>query len=167
MQLLSSGNSVTAWLVAVEVGAQQAAQANFDAAMASGPYTRMLRCLLRARARYELSAPLRLQLAILLDRTGDFAASRSEFTDDLMRTLDPTSELSAMFAASRLEASHDEKSAAGLELLLANPERLVVIVGEYWELHIAAHLGSFASRKLLDLATEALEFARVAGKPLA
>jgi hypothetical protein len=155
-ELLSGGNSVTAWLIAVEVGAQQAAQASFDAAMANGPYTRMLRCLMRARARYELSAPLRLQLAILLDRTGDFAASRREFTHDLMRTLDPASELSAMFAASRLEASHDERSAAGLELLLANPERLVVIVGEYWELHMAAHIGSFASRKLLDLATEAL-----------
>jgi hypothetical protein len=155
-ELLSGGSSVTAWLIAVEVGAQQAAQASFDAAMANGPYTRMLRCLLRARARYELSAPLRLQLAILLDRTGDFAASRREFTDDLMRTLSPASELSAMFAASRLEASHDERSAAGLELLLSNPERLVVIVGEYWELHIAAHHGSFASRKLLELATEAL-----------
>lgn len=155
-ELLSGGNSVTAWLIAVEIGAQQAAQASFDAAMANGPYTRMLRCLLRARARYELSAPLRLQLAILLDRTGDFAASRREFTHDLMRTLDPASELSAMFAASRLEASHDERSAAGLELLLANPERLVVIVGEYWELHMVAHLGSFASQKLLDLATEAL-----------
>ena len=108
-ELLSGGSSVTAWRIAVEVGAQEAAQASFDAAMANGPYTRMLRCLQRASARYELSAPLRLQLAILLDRTGDFAASRTEFTDDLMRTLDPASELSAMFAASRLEASHDER----------------------------------------------------------
>ena len=51
-------------------------------------------------------------------------------------------------------------STAGLELLLANPERLVVIVGEYWELHIAAHRGSFASWKLLELATKALGLLR-------
>lgn len=153
---LSAGDLVSGWLIAVEIGAHEAAQECFDAAMANGPYTRMVRCLQRADVRYELSPAPRLQLAILLDRTGDFAASRREFTEELMQTLDPSSELAAMFAASRLEASHDEASAAGLELLLSHPDRVVAIVGEYWKLHIAAHDGSFASQRLLELATEAL-----------
>lgn len=155
-ELLSSGDALTGWLTAVEVGAQETAAASFDTAMANGPYTRMLRCLRRAGARYPLSAPLRLQLAVLLDRTGDFAASREEFTDDLVRSLDPSSELAVIFATTRLEASHDRDAAAGLELLAGHPDRMVRIVGEYWKLHVAAHDGRFASRELLDLATEAL-----------
>lgn len=155
---LSAGDDpLTTWLTAVEVGAQEAAEAHFDAAMANGPYTRMVRCLRRASARYPLSATLRLQLAVLLDRTGDFAASREEFTDELVQELDPSSELAVIFATTRLEASHDADSAAGLALLCNHPDRLVAIVGEYWKLHMAAHRGSFASQKLLDLATEALE----------
>lgn len=154
--LRSTGDALTEWLAAVEIGAQDVAEANFDAAIANGPYTRMLRCLRRAGARYPLSPPLRLQLAILLDRTGEFAASREEFTDDLVQGLDPSSELAAVFTTTRLEASHDPASIAGLELLCDHPDRLVAIVGEYWKLHIAAHHGSFASEKLLELATEAL-----------
>jgi hypothetical protein len=154
--LASPRDALTRWLAAVEIGAQDVAEASFDAAVANGPYTRMLRCLRRACARYPLSAALRLQLAILLDRTGDFAASREEFTEELVRRLDPLSELSAVFTATRLEASHDPASIAGLELLRDHPDRLVAIVGEYWRLHLAAHQGSFASEKLLELATEAL-----------
>lgn len=153
----SAGDPLRAWLIAVEVGAQEAAAANFDAAVAGGPYTRMLRCLRRASARYPLSGPLRLQLAILLDRTGDFSASRQEFSDELMQTLDPSSELSIIFVATRLEASHDHDSTAGLELLCNHPDRLVEIIGEYWKVHLAAHHGTFQSQKLLDLATEALD----------
>lgn len=154
-ELISSGDSLRAWLAAVEVGAQDAAEATFDAAMANGPYTRMLRCLRRASARYPLSPALRLQLAILLDRTGDFAASRAEFTDELVRRLDPSSELGVVFAATRFEASHDPAALAGLDLLSDHPDRRVAIVGEYWRLHAAAHHGSFAPDKLLALATEA------------
>ena len=50
----AAGDPLKAWLVAVEIGAQEAAAEHFDAAMASGPYTRMLRCLVRAKERYSL-----------------------------------------------------------------------------------------------------------------
>lgn len=163
-RLLSAGDFLTAWLVAVEVGAQEVVEEVFDAAMASGPYTRMLRCLRRASNRYELSAHLRLQLAILLDRTGEFIASREEFTDELMETLDPASELAVMFAATRLEASHD-RSTAGLELLRNSPNRLYAIIGEYWTIHIAAHRGEFCSGRLLALATEALRLLEAQANP--
>ena len=153
----SAGDSLRAWLIAVEAGAQGEAAKNFDAAIAGGPYTRMLRCLQRAGARYSLSGPLRLQLAILLDRTGNFEASREEFSNDLLQTIDPSSELSLIFTVTRLEVSHDYSSSRGLELLCRNPDRVVAIVGEYWKSHFAAHKGHFASQRLLDLATESLE----------
>lgn len=155
-QVEAAGDQLRAWLIAVEVGEQETAERNFDAAMAQGSYTRMLRCLERAGERYSLSGPLRLQLAILLDRTGDFKKAREEFSDDLLQTLDPASELSMIFAVTRLEASHDDVSAAGLELLSDHQDPLMAIVGMYWKLHIAAHEGNFASEELLDLATEAL-----------
>ncbi|HET9198703.1 MAG TPA: hypothetical protein VFN92_10680 [Solirubrobacterales bacterium] len=156
----ADGDSLRAWLIAVEVGAQEEAARHFDAAMAHGPYTRMLRCLERANDRYELSPALHLQLAILLDRTGNFGASQEAFGDDVLLTLDPSSELAMIFIATRLEASHDHTLLPAIDLLCDSPDRVVAIVGEYWKLHFAAHGGHFASRQLLDLGAETLELIR-------
>ena len=60
----------------------------------------MVRCLKRARNRYDLLPEVRLQLAILLDRTGYFRESRAEFTDALLADLDESEELAVILAAS-------------------------------------------------------------------
>jgi hypothetical protein len=159
-EVSSAGDPLKAWLIAVEVGAQGEAAMHFDAAMASGPYTRMLRCLERAKDRYDLSPALHLQMAILLDRTGDFEASQEAFSDEVLLTLDPSSELSLIFIATRLEASHDHTLLPAIDLLCNHPDRVVAIVGEYWKLHFAAHGGRFASPRLLALGVEALDLAR-------
>ena len=152
---LSQRDALGAWLVAVEIGAHDVMQSAFDAALSKGAYSRMLQCLKRADARYELSTPVRLQLAILLDRTGEFAESRVEFTPQLVEELSTSSELAAMLASSRIEANHDPESIAGVAALRDSPDRLFAIVGEYWGLHMAAHRGSFDAEALLALATEA------------
>lgn len=153
---MSTADPLDAWLTATEIGAQDVTQATFDPALSRGAYLRMTRCLRRASQRYELSGPTRLQLAILLNRTGNFAESRAEFTEDLMKALASSTELAAMLATSRMEATHDPAAEAGLDVLRDHPDRLIAIVGEYWTLHMAAHRGSFDSQRLLDLGIEAL-----------
>jgi hypothetical protein len=144
------------WLTAVEIGAQDALQVTtFDSALSQGAYNRMTSCLARARDRYVLSKLTRLQLAILLNRTGSFAESRAEFTDDLLTALGSSDELTAMLATSRMEATHEPAAEAGLEVLCRDSDRFVAVVGEYWKLHMEAHRGHFDSARLLELATEA------------
>ncbi|HTA13822.1 MAG TPA: hypothetical protein VK781_03090, partial [Solirubrobacteraceae bacterium] len=76
---LAPGDAVEAWLVATEIGDQEALVERFEEALADGAMKRMLPCLRRAEKRYTLSPSQRLQLAILLDRTGEFAESRAVF----------------------------------------------------------------------------------------
>jgi hypothetical protein len=155
----SKDTDLAAWYTATEIGDQQLMEARFDAAAAHGAYPGMARCLSRADARYELEGSARLQRAILLDRIGEFAASRAEFAD-LADRLESLGELAVIFAAGRIEANHDEDSYAALAGLCNHPDRIVAIIGDYWTLHIAAHHGSFNSKRLLELATEALELVR-------
>ncbi len=143
------------WLVGTEIDDEETVEENFDGALSQGAYGRMTRCLERAKGRHVLSAPTQLQLAILLDRTGDFEASRKEFTADLADALRDSNELGAILATTRLEASHDEASMRELEALRTSSDRLLAIVGEYWQVHISAHHGEFAAPRLLDLASEA------------
>jgi hypothetical protein len=144
------------WLVGAEIEDQDTVERRFDEALSQGSYGRMARCLERADKRYVLNAPTRLQLAILLDRTGDFKASREQYTDDLADALVGSNELAAVLVTSRLEASHDEVSVRALQALRTSTDRLTALTGEYWELHIAAHTGSFDAPRLLDLVSEAL-----------
>jgi hypothetical protein len=148
--------TLDAWLIGAEIEDQQIVQQRFDEALSRGSYGRMARCLERADKRYTLNAPTRLQLAILLDRTGDFRASREQYTDELADELVGSNELAAVLVTSRLEASHDEASAGALEALRRSSDRLTALVGEYWEVHIAAHTGIFDAPRLLDLASETL-----------
>jgi len=141
-----------AWLVAAETGAQDVLAETFDAAMACGAYARMARCLRRAAARYRLDETSRLQLAILLDRVGDFAASRALIGD--ARPALGTDRLVAMLTAQRIEAGHDEQSLQDAAVLRASDNPEVALIGEYWDLHLAAHRGRFAPERLLELATE-------------
>ena len=149
-------DDLTAWLIAAEIGAVDVLGQSFDAALGRGAYQRMARCLKRARDRYDLLPEVRLQLAILLDRTGSFAESRKEFADAMDSDLDDSGELGVILAASRVEASHDPASEAGIAAMRHSNDRLAVIIGEYWELHIGAHRGHFNSRAMLELANESL-----------
>ncbi len=148
--------TLDAWLVGAEIEDQGTVEQGFDGALSQGSYGRMARCLQRADKRYVLNAPTRLQLAILLDRTGDFKASREQYTDDLADALVGSNELAAVLVTSRLEASHDEVSVRALQALRTSSDRLTALVGEYWDLHIAAHTGTFDAPRLLDLASETL-----------
>ena len=153
---LERGDDLTAWLIAAEIGDGEVLAGNFDAALGRGAYQRMARCLKRSRDRFDLPPEVGLQLAILLDRTGSFRESRAEFEDALSANFDESEELAIVLAASRIEASHDRASEAGIEALRHSPDRLAAIIGEYWELHIAAHRGRFDSAAIRDLANEAL-----------
>ncbi len=141
-----------AWLVAAETDAQDVLVETFDAAMACGAYARMARCLSRAAARYRLDEASRLQLAILLDRVGDFAASRALIGD--RRPAPGANRLAAMLTAQRIEAGHDERSLQDAAVLRASDDPEVALIGEYWDLHMASHRGRFAPERLLELATE-------------
>jgi hypothetical protein len=153
---IQDGDMLGAWLISVEVDDQEAAQRTFDAALSRGAYARMLQCLRRARDRYDLLGTTRLQLAILLDRVGDFAESRAEFADKDVAELASSSELAVILAATRLEANHYHDYKADLNVLRGHPDRLVAIIGAYWAAHIEMHHGRFAPGLLLDFATEAL-----------
>lgn len=141
-----------AWLVAAETDAQDVLAETFDAAMACGAYARMARCLRRAAVRYRLDETSSLQLAILLDRVGDFAASQ-KLIGDARPALGPD-RLAAMLTAQRIEAGHDERSLQDAAVLRASDDPEVSLIGEYWGLHMAAHRGRFAPGRLLELATE-------------
>jgi hypothetical protein len=141
-----------AWLVAAETGAQDVLAEMFDAAMACGAYARMARCLRRAAVRYQLDETSRLQLGILLDRVGDFDASRT-LIGDAQPAL-RADRLAAILTAQRIEVGHDERSRQDAAVLRASDDPEVALIGEYWDLHMAAHRGSFAPERLLGLATE-------------
>jgi hypothetical protein len=155
-QLVAEGDMFRAWLVAAEIGEQETLLETFDTALWQGAYPRMTRCVRRARTRYELTRQTRLQLAILLNRTGRFIESRAEFTDDLVDALKSSDDLGAMLATSRMEATHDAAAEAGLEVLARHPDRFVAVVGEYWKRHMAMHRGDFDAEAMLALASEAL-----------
>jgi hypothetical protein len=153
----SEGDAFRAWLIAVEIGDQEALEANFDGALLYGAFQRMLQCLRRAADRYEFTGSTLLQLAILLDRTGEFVESRDLFASGLDEQLDLTSELLVILAVSRIEARHQWDCEEDIETLLTHRDRFAKIVGEYWQVHIAAHYGTFEPDRLLSLATEGSE----------
>lgn len=150
-------NSLRGWLVAAEIGDQKALEAQFEAALLLGAYQRMESCLSRARQRYRLRAPALLQLAILLDRTGEFAESRKLFGREPHASPDPSDGLAALFATSRLEANHQHDHRADLQTLAMSRDPLVSIVGEYWKIHIEAHRGLFEPDRLKHLTRIAYE----------
>ena len=145
-----------AWLVGTEIGEQDVLAKTFDGAMSTGAYARMTHCLRRAAVRYPLEDTSQLQLAILFDRTGDFAASR-EVIGAASPAAAGVGRLGAMLIAQRIEAGHDARSLQDAATLRSNSDPEVALVGEYWELHIAAHRGNFAPERLLELATQMLE----------
>lgn len=145
-------DAMRAWLVAVEIGDQGALAAKFDAALLTGSYQRMRSCLERAHSRYTFEDSTLLQLGILLDRAGKFSESRALFSGEIELDEDSSKELGVILTASRLESRHQDDYRAGLDVLVEHPDPFVAIVGEYWQLHIAAHLGSFEPWRLLRLA---------------
>ncbi len=151
------GDALRAWLTATEIGNQQAMEDCFEEALSIGANHRMTLCLRRASRRYPLHPASRLQLAILLDRIGEFVESRAVLEGELGSKLDSLPKLATLLAATRIEASHFRDYEADLGVLLDSPDRLVKIVGEYWEAHIAMHTGRFESDVLMELATEALQ----------
>jgi hypothetical protein len=154
---VSEEDALRAWLIAVEIGNQETLESTFDSALLHGAFQRMAQCLRRASHRYDLSGPTLLQLAILLDRTGEFVESRELFASGLDNRLDPSSDLAVILAASRIEARHQRGYEEDLETLLNHRDRFVQVVGEYWKVHIAAHFGAFDPDRLLSLATEAYQ----------
>jgi hypothetical protein len=153
----TDADALRIWLIAAELGEQRTLESTFEAAMRLGAYGRMADCLQRAnkRKRYELNETSRAQLAVLLDRKGDFSESRDLFPTEAVQTLDGLSDLAIFFATSRLEINHQHAYQGDLALLCKHPDPLVRLVGEYWETHIDAHRGVFAPDRLLALTTEA------------
>ena len=160
---LAAGDAVEAWMVATEIGDHAVLAECFEAALAEGAMKRMAPCLRRAGERHGLCASQRLQLAILLDRTGDFAESREVFADDRLLDLASQSDLALLLAASRVEVNHPSRHARDLEVLLQHPNPLVNLIGRYWELHVETHHGRFSSDAMLDVAAEALPMVEAKG----
>jgi hypothetical protein len=152
--LRSAKGALDAWLIAAEIGTQDTLESTFDGALSTGAYRPMVTCLTRASIRHELSGVARLQLAILLNRTGKLAESRAKFTDELVEALSSSNELATMLVTSRMEATHDAAAEAALETLCHHEDRVVAITGEYWKIHMRAHRGHFDSRGLREMASE-------------
>lgn len=144
-----------AWLLAAECDAQPEMAASFDDAMARGSYHRMAQCLQRADRRYALNEHSQLQLAILLNRVGEFTASRRLFADHRIGSIQATGDLALMLLTSRMEATHDPAAEDALVGLQQHADPLVATIGEYWRIHMAAHRGHFDSVRLLALADRA------------
>jgi hypothetical protein len=151
----ASTEASDAWLIAAEIGEQDVMHATFDEAMANGSYDGMVRCLARANTRYVLAQLTRLQLAILLNRTGSFVESRRMFGDDSVEALTSSGGLALMLLTSRMEATHDARAERALPELCESDDPLVSIIGEYWQIHMKAHRGFFDSQRLLGLAAQA------------
>jgi hypothetical protein len=145
---------VTAWLLAAEVDDHDAMIDTFQAALAKGASRRMKKCLKRAMSRGDLTPAVRLQLAILYDRVGDFVPSRDLFADEEVRALGAESEFAELLTVSRIEANHFADFESDLTFLLGSQDPVVRLIGEYWEVHISMHEGVFDSDRLLDLATD-------------
>jgi hypothetical protein len=154
--LASYEDALNAWLVAAEIGAQTELAASFDGAMANGGYQRMARCLRRASSRYELTSVTRLQLAILLHRTGELAESRGEFTKELLQALGSSEDLAIMLLTSRMEATHDAEAEEALGLLANSDRSSSALIGKYWNIHMDAHRGQFDSQALLEMEAQLL-----------
>lgn len=150
-------DAMRAWLAAVEIGDQATLASKFDVALLTGSYQRMRSCLERARDRYAFEGSTLLQLGILLDRAGRFGESRELFAGGIELNETSSKELAVILIASRLEARHQDDYREGLETLVEHPDPFVAIVGEYWQLHIAAHLGVFEPWRLLRLAAAGFE----------
>jgi hypothetical protein len=162
-ELGAADDALEAWLVGTEIGDQGALAERFEAALAEGAMKRMLPCLRRAGERYALTPSQRLQLAILLDRTGEFAESRAMFADDPLPGLAPSNDLALLLAASRVEANHPSGHELDLQVLVDHPDPLVNLIGRYWELHIDTHRGRFAPDAMLEVAAEALPMVEARG----
>jgi hypothetical protein len=150
----------TAWLLATECDAQAEMAACFDGAMAHGSYHRMAQCLQRSDRRYPLTEHSQLQLAILLNRIGEFTASRRLFADSRIGSIRAAGDLALMLLTSRMEATHDAPAEDALVELQQHDDPLVATIGEYWRIHMAAHRGQFDSARLLALADQAREWLR-------
>jgi hypothetical protein len=161
--LLAPGCAVEAWLVATEMGDQDELADRFEAALADGAMKRMLPCLRRAEKRYALTPSQRLQLAILLDRTGEFAESRVVFADDRLHEVAPSDDLALLLAASRVESNHPSGHERDLQVLLNHRDPLVNLIGEYWGLHVDTHRGRFPADAMLGVAAEALPMVEARG----
>lgn len=137
------------WMIAVELGADVELEARFDPAMLSGAFVSMARTLERAAKRREIPSHVRLQLGLLYDRTGEFARAREVIDQDgPADTADPRA---AEHLIARIEASHDDEARAASATLEQSEAPLVAAAGRYWDLHMAAHAGRFASNELSDL----------------
>jgi energy-coupling factor transporter ATP-binding protein EcfA2 len=147
------------WLVATEIGDQVRMRDTFDSAMQSGAYAQMAEVIRRGADRYELSSAGRLQLAILLDRVGQFANARLQLSAATRANLDPADEMVVQYVLAHAESCHDEEATSDLVTLREHADRLVSLAARYWEIHIAAHQGTFAPDELEGLARPASRLA--------
>ena len=140
------------WMIAAEVGADAELDARFDSAMLSGAFVSMARTLERVASRRELTDAARLQLGLLHDRTGDFVQAR-EVIGRIGLAAD-SRRRAAEHLGALIEASHDEDALGAVAELTNSGDPLVAATGRYWELHMAAHAGSFAPEELRRLSDE-------------
>lgn len=156
---LRAETHVIQWMLASEIGAEQVMRGCFDAAAESGTFRPMVSCLERCSKRIPFSDDVRLQFAILLDRVGKFAASRSMIDGETAINLAPDSQLAAQLVIARTEVTHDERVEAGLEFLRNGSDRSVSLTARYWEIHMNAHRGVFDPDELFLLGSEMVSLA--------
>ena len=130
------------WMIAAEVGATAELDARFDSAMLSGAFVSMARTLERVARRQELTNSAGLQLGLLYDRIGDFAQAREVIDEGGLA--EDAGRRAAEHVAARIEVNHDEEARAAATALMNSGDPLVAAAGRYWDLHMAAHAGSFA-----------------------
>lgn len=157
---LAANDDLAAWFLATEIGDLATMARCFDSALFGGAYAQMARCLTRLERRRPLAPKVQLELAILLDRVGEFEASRRLFDDQIAEDIALDRRLTAIFLTSRVETSHDSSAINALGALERDGDRLETAVAQYWRLHVAGHAGSFAPDRLLTLAANAMTHAQ-------
>lgn len=156
-----------AWLLATEINSTPQMVGSFDTAAAAGAYGRMVHCLERLVGRQpSLDVDVVVQRAILLDRVGRFTQARSVFDNLDLEAIRVGNALIPVLISGRIEAEHDaddfsvsrcERDASGLA---CSDSPVVAAVGEYWQLHLAAHRGHFSADRLHEIAQQLGEAGR-------
>ncbi|MHA7063077.1 P-loop NTPase family protein [Azospirillum argentinense] len=143
-------DSLLAWLLAVELGKDEAVRTGFPAAMVSGAFGLMRRAMQRNPANAE-GMRLTYERALLAERVGDWADARQGLAA-ATRERDRSMAWAWATIAS-VEAEHGDDSLDRLNAVL-NTEgvtELVRVAARYWCAHLAAHQGRFEVEILADL----------------
>jgi len=142
------------WIGGAELRDPLRVERSFEPALLAGGLEPMTRRL-AANLPHMDSPRVRLQMGILLDKSGTFQAAREEFS--LVRVDQPADPLTDELDLAKLEAEHGQNRYEVVSRLRRSTSRKVRLSGMYWDIHMKAHAGTFDPDGLIRLAASITE----------